>query len=59
MPKREALKGNTEVDTAVIGAGMAGVLTAWFLQQEGQRVAVLPLLERAAGKSPRKNRRPA
>ena len=41
MPKREALKGNAEVDTAVIGAGMAGLLTAWFLQQEGQRVAVL------------------
>ena len=36
MPNREALKGITEVDTAVIGAGMAGVLTAWFLQEEGQ-----------------------
>jgi thioredoxin reductase len=36
-----ALDGNTRVDVAVVGAGIAGMTTAYLLQREGKRVAVL------------------
>lgn len=39
--KRPPLQGDTAADVVVIGAGMCGVLTAWHLQQEGLRVAVV------------------
>lgn len=41
LAPREPLRGNRRVDVAVIGAGMTGVLTAWFLQRKGARVLVL------------------
>ncbi|MDD2417440.1 MAG: FAD-dependent oxidoreductase [Oscillospiraceae bacterium] len=41
FPQREPLKENQSVDVAVIGAGMAGILTAYFLQEKGYKVAVL------------------
>lgn len=41
LPLREPLRGNCRVDAAVIGAGMTGVLTAWFLQRKGAKVLVL------------------
>lgn len=41
LPPRPALDHNLETDVVVIGAGMAGVLTAWFLQQRGLDVVVL------------------
>ncbi|HHV51071.1 MAG TPA: FAD-dependent oxidoreductase [Clostridiales bacterium] len=37
----EPLKENLNVDVAVIGAGLAGVLTAYLLQERGFNVAVL------------------
>ena len=37
----EVLSGNQETDTVVIGGGMAGVLTAYYLQQVGVPVIVL------------------
>lgn len=37
----EVLSGNQKTDTVVIGAGMAGVLTAYYLQQVGIPVIVL------------------
>lgn len=39
--KAPALKGNIETDVAVIGGGMAGILTAWQLEQAGVRTVVL------------------
>lgn len=51
IPRREALRGDLEVDTAVIGAGITGVLTAWYLQQAGQRVAVLEAGRIAGGQT--------
>lgn len=39
--KRDRLTGDLETEVAVIGAGMAGVLTAYQLQKAGKRVAVL------------------
>lgn len=41
LAPRQALDHNLETDVVVIGAGMAGVLTAWFLQQRGLNVVVL------------------
>ena len=39
--KAPALEGNVETDVAVIGGGMAGILTAWQLEQAGVRTVVL------------------
>ena len=41
IPKRRPLEQDISVDVAVIGAGMAGILTAYFLQEAGLSVAVL------------------
>ena len=41
IPPREALHGIVETEIAVIGAGMAGILTAAALQKAGRRVVVL------------------
>lgn len=41
IPAREFLAGERHVDAAVIGGGMAGILTAWFLQRAGMKVLVI------------------
>ena len=41
LKKPEPLRGTHRTDVAVIGAGMAGVLTAYQLQQRGARVVLL------------------
>lgn len=39
--KRNPLQGDIRTDTAIIGAGMAGILTAHFLDQAGVKCVVL------------------
>ena len=39
--KREPLPGDMEAPVAVIGAGLAGILTAYYLKKEGIRAVVL------------------
>lgn len=39
--KREPLPGDREAPVVVIGAGLAGILTAYYLKQEGIRAVVL------------------
>ena len=39
--KRSPLQGDIETDTVIIGGGMAGVLTAHFLEQAGMKCVVL------------------
>lgn len=41
MTKREHLKKNIEADAVVIGGGMAGILTAFLLEQKGVHAVVL------------------
>ncbi len=41
IEKREELQGDMKVQTAVIGAGMAGMLTAYLLMKEGNDVVVV------------------
>ena len=41
FPERPALAGSLDVDAAVIGGGMAGVLTAHFLKAAGLRTVIL------------------
>lgn len=41
IPEREQLSGSRSVDAAVIGGGMAGILTAYYLKQAGLDVLVI------------------
>lgn len=51
MREREYLPGDLEVETAVIGAGMAGILTAFALQEAGCHVVVLDAGRIAGGQT--------
>lgn len=51
MEARPQLENNIGADVAVIGGGMAGILTAWQLQQAGQQTVVLEAGEIAGGQT--------
>lgn len=48
IPEREQLRGDKKTQVAVIGAGMAGILTAYALQQAGCQTVVVEA-DRIAG----------
>lgn len=39
--KEKSLTGDVHTEAAVVGAGLAGILTAWFLQSHGVKTVVL------------------
>lgn len=47
--KREALNKDIKTDVLVIGAGIAGILTAYMLKQKGREVVVIDATEIASG----------
>lgn len=49
--ERNPLPGDTVVKNLVIGAGMAGILIAWFLQQKGQEVIIVEANRIAGGQT--------
>lgn len=51
VPKQKSLEEDLRVQNVVIGAGMAGVLTAYLLQEKGQEVIVLEAKELASGQT--------
>ena len=51
LPKRNKLKENIHVKNVVIGAGMAGLLTAYLLQEQGQEAVVLEADTAASGQT--------
>ena len=53
IPHRPALEGTLRADAAVIGAGMAGVLTARFLADAGLSVVVLEACRIGSGQTGR------
>lgn len=54
VPKlTEANTENSHYDVIVVGAGMAGLLTAYYLQEQGKNVLVLEAAEIASGQTER------
>ena len=51
LDEREKLPGDRRVHTLVIGAGMAGILTAYFLQEKGIEVMVVEAGRIASGQT--------
>ena len=49
--KREPLPGDMEADAIVIGAGLAGILTAYYLKQAGIRAVVLEAYRIGSGQT--------
>jgi len=40
-------------DVIVVGAGMAGLLTAWYMKEQGKKVLILEAEEAGAGQTGR------
>ena len=51
LPKREELTEDLRVENVVIGAGIAGILIAYLLQEKGQEVIILEAKETASGQT--------
>ena len=53
VPVLPPLRGSVTTDVCVIGAGIAGLSTAWLLARDGLSVAVVEALDLAAGETSR------
>ena len=51
LQEQKGLKSDLRCQNVVIGAGMAGLLIAYFLQEKGQEVIVLEAKEIASGQT--------
>jgi len=52
-PKYESLEQNISVDICIVGGGLAGLMTAYYLQKEGRDVCILESNELGSGQSGR------
>ncbi|MCC2645182.1 MAG: oxidoreductase [Burkholderiales bacterium] len=53
LPELNKLNANISVDVCIIGAGIAGLTTAYMLQKQGKSVAVLEAWDLASGETSR------
>ena len=53
LPKREALHGDMRVQTVIIGAGMAGILTAYLLKKNGLDSVIIEARQVGSGQTER------
>lgn len=51
IPGRNPLPGDLDTEVAVIGAGLAGILTAFYLAREGKQVIVLEASSAGSGQT--------
>lgn len=51
IPERKPVRGNIHVQNVVIGAGMAGLLTAYHLQKKGKQAIILEAAAIASGQT--------
>ena len=51
LPGRNHLPGDLDTEVAVIGAGLAGILTAFYLAREGKEVVVLEASSTGSGQT--------
>lgn len=51
LPRRKRINADIRCQNVVIGAGMAGILTAYLLQEKGQEVIVLEAKQVASGQT--------
>ena len=51
LPERKRLEENVHIKNVVIGAGMAGILIAYLLQEQGQEVVILEAETVASGQT--------
>lgn len=51
IPRRNSLSGNKKADVAIIGAGIAGILTAYYLTKQGKHVIVLEANQIGSGQT--------
>ena len=60
-PEKLAFSGHIQTEAAVIGGGMAGILTAFFLQEAGIKTILLEagISERARREIPRPRLQPS
>ncbi len=53
MPAYSTLSADIDVDVCIVGGGIAGLMTAYLLQQEGRKVCVLEGFEIGSGQTGR------
>jgi glycine/D-amino acid oxidase-like deaminating enzyme/nitrite reductase/ring-hydroxylating ferredoxin subunit len=53
MPQFSSLENNIEVEICVVGGGIAGITTAYLLQQEGKKVCILESFDLCSGQTSR------
>ena len=51
IPRRNPLQGNLDTEIAIIGGGLVGILTAFYLGKEGRQAVVLEASKIGSGQT--------